>query len=83
VCCLVTADEHVNNNRAIARQPPVTTLEGLLVAVFSVGSVPRLYSENPRPVECSSVQAMKRRLGGWCEMAANLAVFSCESRVGS
>jgi hypothetical protein len=27
------------------------TIEGLLEAVFSVGSAPRLYSEYPRPAE--------------------------------
>jgi hypothetical protein len=28
--CLVTAGKHVNNIRAIARQPPITTIEKLL-----------------------------------------------------
>jgi hypothetical protein len=46
--CLVTAGKHVNDTRAIARQPPVTAIEGLLEVVFSVGSVKRLYSEDPR-----------------------------------
>jgi hypothetical protein len=40
--CLVTADKHVNIIRAITRQPLLTTIEGLLEAVFSVGSAPRL-----------------------------------------
>jgi hypothetical protein len=52
----VTAGKHVKNNRAIARQPPITVVEELLGTVFSVGSSKRIYySENPRPVEGSSV----------------------------
>jgi hypothetical protein len=41
---------------AIARQLPITTVVGLLETVFSVGSVPRLYNEDPKPAECSSVE---------------------------
>jgi hypothetical protein len=41
--CLVAAGKHVNDIRAIVRQPPITT-EKLLEAAFSVGSAPRLYS---------------------------------------
>jgi hypothetical protein len=44
--CLVTASKHVNDIRAIARQSPMT-IEGLLEAVISIGSTPRLYSEDP------------------------------------
>jgi hypothetical protein len=55
--CLVTAGQQVNNMRAIARQPPITTIEGLLRAVFAVRSVPRLYSEEPRPAAFSRVEA--------------------------
>jgi hypothetical protein len=40
---LVTAGKHVNDIRAIARQPFITTIEGLLEVVFSVESAPRLY----------------------------------------
>jgi hypothetical protein len=52
----------------------MTTIERWLEAVFSVGSAMRLYSEDPMLDECSSVesQPVKRRLGGWCEMAAIL-----------
>jgi hypothetical protein len=39
-----------NDIRIIARQP-IKTIEELLQAVFSVGSTPRLYSEDPRPIE--------------------------------
>jgi hypothetical protein len=53
--CLVTAGKYVNDIRAIARQPPVTTTEGYLEAMFSVGTASRLYSEEPKPVECSEV----------------------------
>jgi hypothetical protein len=53
--CLVSADKHVNDIRAIARQPPITTMEKLLEVVFSVGSAPRLYSEDIRPAEFISV----------------------------
>jgi hypothetical protein len=45
--CSVTAVKHVNSVRAIARQPPITTVEGLMEEVFSVESAPRLYSEDP------------------------------------
>jgi hypothetical protein len=47
---LVTAGKHVNDIWAIAKRPPITT-EKLLEEVFSVGSAPRLYSEDPRPGE--------------------------------
>jgi hypothetical protein len=50
MCCLVTAGKQVNDIRALARQPPITT-EGLLEAVFSVGSASSVYSEDPRPAE--------------------------------
>jgi hypothetical protein len=49
--CLVTASKHVNDIRIIVRQPPITTIEELLEAVFSVGSAPRLYNEDPRSAE--------------------------------
>jgi hypothetical protein len=49
--CPVTAGKHVNNIRAINSQPPITTIEGLLEAAFSVGSALRLYSEDPREAE--------------------------------
>jgi hypothetical protein len=39
---MVAADKHVNGILAITRQTPITKIE-LLQAVFSVGSVPRLY----------------------------------------
>jgi hypothetical protein len=48
---LVTAGKHVNDIRAVARQPLITTIEKLLEAVFSVKSTPRLYSKNLRPSE--------------------------------
>jgi hypothetical protein len=40
-----------NDVRSIARQPPITTIEELLEGVFSVGSAPRVYSEDCRPAE--------------------------------
>jgi hypothetical protein len=43
---LVTAVKRFNDIWAIARQPSMTTLAGLLEAVFSVGSAPRLYNED-------------------------------------
>jgi hypothetical protein len=52
---LVAAGKHVNDIRAIPRQPPITT-EKLLEAVFSVGSAPRLYSEDPRLAERVSLR---------------------------
>jgi hypothetical protein len=53
--CLVTIGKQGNNIRSIVRQAPMTIIEGLLEAVFSVGSAPRLYSEGPRPGEGNSV----------------------------
>jgi hypothetical protein len=49
--CLVAPGKHVTDIRAIARKPPITTIEKLLEAVFSVGSAPRLFSEDSRPNE--------------------------------
>jgi hypothetical protein len=46
MCCLVVAGKHIRDIRAVARQLPVM-IEKLLEAVFSVGSVPRLRSEDP------------------------------------
>jgi hypothetical protein len=46
---LIAAGKHVNDIQAVARQPPPTTMEKLLEVVFSVGSSPRLYSEDLRP----------------------------------
>jgi hypothetical protein len=48
---LDSGGKDVNDIQAIARQPPITTIETLLEAVFSVESVPRLYSEDPRSAE--------------------------------
>jgi hypothetical protein len=53
---LITAGKHVNNIRVIARQTPISTREVLLETVFAVGSDPRLYSEDSRPADSSSVQ---------------------------
>jgi hypothetical protein len=50
--CLATAGKHGNDILAIARQTPMTTIEGVLeAAVFSVESAPRRYSEDIRPAE--------------------------------
>jgi hypothetical protein len=43
------AGKHVNDIRAIARQPPVRAIE--LFEVFSVESALRLYNGDPRPTE--------------------------------
>jgi hypothetical protein len=56
---LVTDGKHVNNIQAIAWQPPITKIQGLLEAVFSVGSVPRLYSEDPSPAERVELSEVK------------------------
>jgi hypothetical protein len=45
------------------------TLEELLVAVFSVRSVPRLYNEDQLPLE-ESLETAVRKVGDWCAMAA-------------
>jgi hypothetical protein len=51
--CWVTVGKHVNDIRTIARQPPITTIDKLLEAVFSVVSTPRIYSEDPRQCRAS------------------------------
>jgi hypothetical protein len=56
---LVPAGKHVNDIQTIAKQPPITTTEELLVAVFSVGSSPRLRSEDPRQAEAVQLSEMK------------------------
>jgi hypothetical protein len=48
---LVAAGKHVNDIRAIVKQPPIRTIEGLLETMFSVGSSPRQYRENARSAE--------------------------------
>jgi hypothetical protein len=48
--CLVVGGKHVDIG-AIARQQLITTTEKLLEVVFSFGSAPKLYNENPRPAE--------------------------------
>jgi hypothetical protein len=53
---LVTAGKHVSDIQAFAKQLLITTIEGLLEEVFSVGSTPRLYSKDPRLAEGSSVE---------------------------
>jgi hypothetical protein len=50
-CCFVTAGKHVNDIRATARQPPISTIEEMLGAVFTVGSAPELYNEELRPAQ--------------------------------
>jgi hypothetical protein len=59
--CLVTADKHVNDIRAIARHPPITKIEGLLEAVFSVGCAPRLYTEDTSrdAISCQQLSEVK------------------------
>jgi hypothetical protein len=47
--CLVAVGKHSNDIQAIARQPPITTIEKLLEVVFSFGYALRLYYEDPRP----------------------------------
>jgi hypothetical protein len=47
--CLVVASKHINDIWAVGEQPPITTGEKLLDTVFSLGSTPRLYSEDSRP----------------------------------
>jgi hypothetical protein len=53
------------------------TIEALLEMVLSTQYVLRCYIRDSleQPVECSvDSQLMKRRLGGWCEMAASQSV---------
>jgi hypothetical protein len=65
--CLVAAGKHVDDIQAIAEQPPITTIEKLLEAVFSVGSSPRLYSDDVSSVagyspDSNDVSAGRRRI---------------------
>jgi hypothetical protein len=57
--CLVTAGKHINDIRFIARQPPITTIDGLLDAVFSVRSAPKVCREDPRPAEVVELSEVK------------------------
>jgi hypothetical protein len=49
--CLVMAGKHVNNIRALSKQPSMTTVEKLLKTLFSAGSAPMLYNPYPRSAE--------------------------------
>jgi hypothetical protein len=42
-------------------------------AVFSVRSVPRLYSDGRLPLE-ERLETAERRVGEWCEMVTSLGV---------
>jgi hypothetical protein len=58
-----------------------TTIELLLEMMFSAWSIPRSYLENNwrGPFNCQLLvesQSVKRRLEGWCEMAASMGVVS-------
>jgi hypothetical protein len=84
----VAAGKHVNHIRAIARQQPITTIEGLLEAVFSVESAPRLYSEDPGPAEESieggqlsrALQWRRRRDGATVELTIDKSSFLWDIR---
>jgi hypothetical protein len=54
------------------RWPREATIE-LLGAVFSVGSMPRLYNEKQLRLR-ESLGTAERRLGGWCEIVISLGV---------
>jgi hypothetical protein len=45
--CLIKAGKHVSNIRAIARQPPIEIIDGLLEAVFSVVSFRSYIARTP------------------------------------
>jgi hypothetical protein len=45
----------------------------LMEAVYSVQSVPKLYTDGQLPLE-ESLETAVRRTGDWCDMAASLAV---------
>jgi hypothetical protein len=53
---LVTVCKHINDIPAIARQPSITTIEGMLKAMFSVGSVSPRYIVARNSVQLSAVQ---------------------------
>jgi hypothetical protein len=48
--CFVASVKHVSDIRAIVREPSLTMIT-VLEAVSSVGSAPRLFSEDSRPDE--------------------------------
>jgi hypothetical protein len=70
--CWVTAGKHVNDIRAIARQQPITTIEKVLESVFSVGSAPRKYSEDPGPAERVQLGNIRRTVTTWVQKLKNL-----------
>jgi hypothetical protein len=51
-------------SRLIARLPPITTIERLLEAMFSVGSSLRLYSDDPRMAESAEGWRLSRAQQG-------------------
>jgi hypothetical protein len=65
-----------NYIQSIARQPSMTTIKGLLKAVFSVGSALSLYSENPRAfVQFSRKSACVKWAPAWGPISWELAVL--------
>jgi hypothetical protein len=47
------------------------TIEGLLEAVFSVQSIPKIYNEDQLSL-LQSLETTDRRAGGWCKMTTSL-----------
>jgi hypothetical protein len=72
---LVEAGKQVNAPRTVARQPPITTIEKLFEAVFSVGSAPRLYSEDPRPAEWVQLRDIHWIVATWAREAEESLLF--------
>jgi hypothetical protein len=72
-----------NETTAVAMQRSgkhASTIELLLETVFSTRPVQRGCKEENLGYPVRLSQSVKRRLGGWCEMAAILGV-SCQLRV--
>jgi hypothetical protein len=63
--CLVTAGKHVNNIRAIAMEPPIETIEGLLKAVFSLDPPRGYIARTPGRLRAVQVWNVNQRATAW------------------
>jgi hypothetical protein len=73
-----------NDIRAIARQPPIKTIEEILDAVFPVGSAPRTPGRLSESVEgwplSLALQGRLRRGGAIVELTFEFCTDGCDKR---
>jgi hypothetical protein len=78
--CLVAAGKPVNDIWAIARQPPIATIEEQLEAVFSIGSFPGLYRGDPMPAEWVQLRDIRRIVTTWAREAEESSLLVAIAR---